>query len=184
MKSTAARHLSRALWALATGLAGCTVSGAPGLPPPPPSGGDAPYALKNPVPVLRVVDGDTIEVDAWGVEELVRFQGIDTPELYSDPPEAYAAEARTFAYNHIGTEVDLEFDSHCPQPPEELCRDSTPSHRLLAYVRVADGTDLGAELLAAGLAEVFIYNGQPFDRRDAYLALEAEAKSNHVGQWQ
>jgi endonuclease YncB( thermonuclease family) len=175
--------LSIVTWPLFT-VAGCTVTGESYTPPPLPTGGDAAFRLKDPVTVLRVVDGDTIDVDFHGVEESVRFKGIDTPELYSDPPEPFAQQARDFALTHIGTEVDIEFDSHCPQPPEELCRDNTSSHRLLAYVRVADGTDLGARQLAQGLAEVYIFQNEVFDRKAEYLAIEAEAKANHVGQWQ
>jgi endonuclease YncB( thermonuclease family) len=37
-------------------------------------------ALLERAPVVRIVDGDTIRVQVGGVEEPVRFYGIDTPE--------------------------------------------------------------------------------------------------------
>ncbi len=147
---------------------------------PPTFDDDPPVSyLEDPVPVTRVVDGDTLELTIDGIEETVRLKGLDTPELYSDPPEAYAAEARAFTQAHAGTEVDLIFDSLCGTP--SACRDGYG--RLLAYVRVANGDDLGAEVLAHGLAEVYVFNNEQFDRRSAYEALEAQAQADGLGMW-
>ncbi|MFC1609651.1 thermonuclease family protein [Myxococcota bacterium] len=164
------------------GTMACTVTGDDHQLPPPAMRGDHVFRLEDPVSILRVTDGDTIDVDFNGQQESVRFKGIDAPELFTDPPEPFAAEARNFVFDHTGSEVDLEFDSHCAAPPE--CRDSTSSRRMLAYIRLADGSDLGARLLEEGLAAVFVFAGQPFDRQSEYEAIETEAQANGKGMWQ
>lgn len=65
--------------------------------------------------VTRVIDGDTIEIEG---QELVRYIGIDTPELrerksdhWEYRPQPYAVEARALNYKLVaGKKVKLEFD--------------------------------------------------------------------------
>ncbi len=139
--------------------------------------------LDDPVPLLRVYDGDTVEVKIGTVTERVRMKGINTPELNlpDGPAEPWAEAALAFSEAHAGNVVQIEFDSGCPSPPLELCRDAFD--RLLAYVRVSNGDDLGAELLSAGLARVFRFNGETFDRLEEYEDLEAEAEADGTGLW-
>lgn len=94
--------------------------------------------------VLRVVDGDTIEVELDGAEEDVRYIGVDTPETVKpgSPVECFGPQAS--ARNHElvdGETVRLVFD-------EELRDDYG---RLLAYV-YADGRLVNARLVAGGYA--------------------------------
>ncbi len=148
-----------------------------------------PSQLTDPVEVLRVVDGDTIEIQKENQISRVRIKGINAPELQPEPEgspaEAYANEARTFILRNIGPQVDLEFNSDCPQDTAwETCRDSYD--RLLAYIKTADGGDIGAKLLSRGLAKVYRRAGgsvPPFDRENNYLALESEAQSQELGIW-
>ncbi|MEE8409892.1 MAG: thermonuclease family protein [Myxococcota bacterium] len=175
------------MWLASTStLVGCLVTSEV-YDNPRPERGDTVSLLTDPVPVNYVVDGDTIDVAFNGTNERIRFKGIDTPELHPQPdgslPEPFAEEAKDFVLLNIGTEVDLEFDSTCPQPPETECRDSTPSRRLLAYIRITNGADLGAMLLEQGLARVFIYAGEPFDRMLEYQAIEQQARDVGRGIW-
>jgi len=82
-------------------------------------------------PVVRVIDGDTIEVEIAGERERVRYIGIDTPEM-SDRRSAVrelAVEARRANARLVeGRRVRLELDV------EERDRYG----RLLAYVWVGD----------------------------------------------
>src|SRR5215212_6901731 len=50
--------------------------------------------------VTRVVDGDTVEVDLDGVEEDVRYVGVDTPETVKPdtPVQCFGPQASSF--NH------------------------------------------------------------------------------------
>jgi micrococcal nuclease len=94
--------------------------------------------------VVRIVDGDTIEVLIEGTEEDVRYIGVDTPESVApgEPVECFGPEASEFNERLVaGETVTLVFD-------REL-RDSYG--RLLAYV-FADGVLVNAELVARGFA--------------------------------
>ena len=137
----------------------------------------------EPVLVKSVVDGDTIEILRNGVEFRVRFKGINTPELYSDGgPEPYAQEAKDFVWDHIGAqEIGLEFDTDCGSAPFDDCYDGYG--RLLAYIRIDNGKDLAEELLSNGLARVYRFQNEIYDRMDAYYAAQSVAQDNDLGIW-
>ena len=137
----------------------------------------------EPVLVKSVIDGDTIEVLRNGVEFRIRFKGINTPELYADDgPQPYADEARDFVWDSIGAqEIGLEFDSDCGSAPFDTCYDGYG--RLLAYIRIEDGRDLAEELLRAGLARVYRYQNELYDRLDAYYAAQSTAQQSDLGIW-
>jgi endonuclease YncB( thermonuclease family) len=101
--------------------------------------------------VVRVVDGDTLEVRArvWlGLEVTarVRLRGIDTPEARSRCADeralAAAATARLAALG--GTSVVLT----------NVAADKYGG-RVLADVAAGDGTDLAAAMVAGGLARPY-----------------------------
>lgn len=120
------------------------------------------------VEVVHVIDGDTIIVDRGGEEERVRILGIDTPEVARDGEAgeqcADEATALTEALT-VGGTVDLIAD---PSQSE-----TDRYGRTLAYVE-ANGTDVGEELLAAGLAEV--YEAAPdIARYDHYQSAATQA---------
>ncbi len=83
------------------------------------------------VTVTRVLDGDTIFVNAPGLAERVRLIGIDTPEIAHDPEpaECYGVDAHEFTKALQSRTVWLTFDAECRDPFE----------RLLAYVWVGNG---------------------------------------------
>ena len=111
--------------------------------------------------VVRVADGDTVTVRAsGGGRERVRVLGIDTPELGECGGAAATRVTRALA---LGRSVSLETD------PSQGDRDRFG--RLLAYVELPGGRDLGAELLRRGLARVYVYD-RPFGRLAAYRRAE------------
>ena len=55
---------------------------------------------------------------------------------------------------------------------------------MLAHVRLSDGGDLGEELLEEGLARVYRFNNELFDRLGAYLNAEDLARQNRRGVWE
>ncbi len=87
--------------------------------------------------VVRVIDGDTIEVSIDGTEEDVRYIGVDTPETVKpgDPVQCYGPQAS--ARNHRlveGRTVRLVFD-----------RERRDAYgRLLAYVYTRARGDAGS----------------------------------------
>ena len=113
--------------------------------------------------VVHPVDGDTIAVEVGGVEERVRFIGIDTPESVAEnqPVECYGPEskARTAELLPAGTRVRLERDVEA--------RDRFG--RLLAYVtRPDDGLLINLTLVEDGYAIARSY--PPNTARDGELA--------------
>jgi micrococcal nuclease len=94
--------------------------------------------------VVRVVDGDTIEVESGGTTEDVRYIGVDTPESVKPgtPVQCYAKRASHFNGSLVeGRVVRLRFD-----------RERRDDYgRLLAYV-YADGRFVNAALVRRGFA--------------------------------
>ena len=124
--------------------------------------------------VLRVVDGDTIEVSVGGHEEDVRYIGVDTPESVTpgEPVECFGPRASAFNERLVaGRAVTLRFDA-------EL-RDRYG--RLLAYV-YAGPRLVNAELVRRGFARTLTI--APNDSRAGLFArLEAEAGRAGRGLW-
>lgn len=124
--------------------------------------------------VVRVIDGDTIEVDIIGMRYKVRYIGIDTPELHDKRPEfcALAQEATRLNRELVeGKTVRLEKD----------VSGTDNFGRLLRYVYV-DGIFVNAELVREGLAWAEAY--EPDIKYQDYLEeLETEAKQAGRGLW-
>jgi micrococcal nuclease len=111
--------------------------------------------------VIHVVDGDTLSARlANGRVERIRLIGIDTPETGDCGAAAATAEARRQAEDR---RVVLRGD------PTQDTRDRYG--RLLAYAWIDGRRDLGYQLLARGLARVYVYE-RPFQRLGAYRAAE------------
>lgn len=129
--------------------------------------------------VMRVIDGDTLDLrtpDGDRATTRVRLWGVDTPEISRDPDEPdedYAREALDHTRQRLaGSMVTLYLQRH---------RTRGRYGRLLAYVELADGQDLGGELLAEGLAERDGRWGH--DRMSVYRELEEAARDQAIGIW-
>jgi endonuclease YncB( thermonuclease family) len=122
--------------------------------------------------VSNVIDGDTLDVMlSSGKRERVRLIGIDAPER----GDCYAAQASSRARALAqGKRVVLKGDA------TQATRDRYG--RLLAYVWLPGGKDLGYQLVAGGFAEVYVYD-RAFQRLSAYRNAEASAKGATAGQW-
>lgn len=127
--------------------------------------------------VVRVVDGDTLEVTRDGRSEKVRLLGIDTPET-SDPrrPVAcFGAEATARAVELAdGADVVVSAD------PGREERDDFG--RLLGWVWLPDGRLLNLVMVEEGYAHEVIY-GAPTTRQDELAAAEATAREEQRGLW-
>ena len=124
--------------------------------------------------VVRVVDGDTIEVSIEDTTEDVRYIGVDTPESVApgEPVECFGRRAGAFNERLVsGREVRLRFD-----------RERRDRYgRLLAYV-YAGGRFVNAELVRRGFARTLTI--PPNDSHAALLArLEREAGRAGRGLW-
>jgi endonuclease YncB( thermonuclease family) len=121
----------------------------------------APAAESLPGPVgarvLRVLDGDTIEVRAhiWLGQEVathVRLAGVDAPELKGAcrSERALAIRARAYLAARLATA-----DGSLAYVNLSDIRVGKYGGRVLARVRTAGGEDLSHALLAAGLARPY-----------------------------
>lgn len=127
--------------------------------------------------VMRVVDGDTIQVRVGGRREKVRLLGIDTPESVkpNTPVQCYGEEAsaRTHALLPPGTHVRLVRDV------DERDRYG----RLLAYVyRLPDGLFVNLALVQEGYAGPYTYPPNVAHAAD-FVAAAARARDANVGLW-
>ncbi|TPG34740.1 nuclease [Mycobacterium hodleri] len=142
-----------------------------------------PTAAADPVAttavVLRVVDGDTIDIrdDVRG-RLRVRLLGIDTPETKKPgyTVGCWGPEATDFAATTmLGQRVALVGDA---------TQDSTDRYgRTLAYLVRADGWDYSVEAARAGTARSYVYHRHPVSRYDAIKSAEDEARTAGRGLW-
>jgi len=127
--------------------------------------------------VVRVVDGDTIDVTIGGHKERVRLIGVDTPETVkpNTPVQCWGPQASTFTKHTLP-----------PGTPVELVRDAEARDdygRLLAYVyRGSDGLFVNLELARLGFARpLTIAPNVTFSAQFVAAATAAEAAD--LGLW-
>lgn len=134
-------------------------------------------ALKSLFPVLRIVDGDTIEVNINGVSEKIRLIGVNTPETV-DPRrkvECFGKEASRFVTDILtGTSVVLEADASQG--------DRDRYGRLLRYVYLSDGSLLNNTIIAEGYGYEYTY-GVPYRSMNDFNDAERTAQKLEKGLW-
>ncbi len=143
-------------------------------------GDDVATYHRNQARVVRVIDGDTLEIDLPDALHdrpvtRVRLWGIDCPETATPdrPGEPGADEAAALARRLAdGVIVTLRLEPHRP-------RDTFG--RVLAHVELADGTSLNEALLAAGYARAA--DRWPHSLLGRYSHLEATARREGAGIW-
>jgi len=136
------------------------------------------------VKVVRVVDGDTIQVCCIGWKrekvrgwkrEKVRYIGVDTPETHHPMKgvEHYGTEAAEANRKLVdGKTVRLEFD----------VQEQDRYGRLLAYVYLEDGTFVNAWLVENGYAAVMTVPPN-VKHQGLFLTLQREAREAGRGLW-
>jgi micrococcal nuclease len=139
--------------------------------------------------VDSVYDGDTLRVFTPGGQSVqVRVLGIDAPEMRrprpagdttrtdapSAGPECGATQARDLARAQLlGKSVELVED------PTQGSQDNFG--RLLRYVQLPDGQDLGEVLLRDGW--VWVFEEYPVSRTPDYRSVQRFAQDGEVGGW-
>jgi micrococcal nuclease len=142
-------------------------------------------ALADPVPadssavVLKVVDGDTIDIlDDNRGRLRIRALGIDTPETKKPgyTVGCWGPEATEFARQTlVGQRVSVVYD------PTQGLHDRYG--RTLAYLVKGDGWDYSVEAARAGTAHSYVYDDTPVQRYPAIARAELEAKTALRGLW-
>lgn len=136
--------------------------------------------------VIRVVDGDTVQVDLNGQKEKIRMILVDTPETVhpSKPVEFYGKEASNYTKKilKVGKEIYLTKD----------VTDRDKYNRILRYIwlepPISESDEeiinkcYNAILLKEGYAKLYTY---PPDIKyvDLFKKLEKEARENSMGLW-
>jgi endonuclease YncB( thermonuclease family) len=128
--------------------------------------------------IVRVLDGDTVDVATRSGTQDVRLLAIDSPEKfatrYGTPNECGAARASHFMEQFRGARVLLQADPS---------QDGVDRYgRLLRYVSLKGGADLGAREVASGLAAPYVYDA-PARRYEPYRRLAVRARAAGRGSW-
>jgi len=130
------------------------------------------------VEIVRVIDGDTLDVRVVAGGEVVRVRlwGVDTPEIgrdgSADEPLARESSELTEAFLSAGR-ATLRLEPHST-------RDRYG--RLLAHVTSPEGRDLAGALLDAGLAHAV--ERWPHSAMDVHTQRETRARRAGVGLWE
>ncbi len=131
--------------------------------------------------VLRVIDGDTIEVEIldnnskYNKKEKVRFIGVDTPETKHPKKKVqyFGKEASAYTQRMLeNKKVILQFDN--------TTRDRYG--RLLCYVfRKEDNILINYKLIYDGYG--YAYTKFPFKYKKEFIKAEKSAQQRKVGLW-
>ncbi len=141
-----------------------------------------PTAFITPTPtnyysVVKVVDGDTINVSLDNKTEKVRLLGINTPEVVDPrvPVQCFGKEASDFAKSILaGKKVRLE--------PDPTQGDVDSYGRLLRYVYLEDDTFVNKLMIEKGYAFEYTYK-LPYKYRDEFRAAQKTASEQNLGLW-
>lgn len=127
--------------------------------------------------VVKVIDGDTVDVEFDGRTIRLRLIGLNTPETVDPrrPVECYGREASAKAHELLeGQTVWLEDD------PSQQNRDRYD--RLLRYIWLPDGRMYNLELIAQGYAYEYTYN-LPYAYQAVFKQAEQAARDQNLGLW-
>src|SRR3989344_4340658 len=151
---------------------------------PPPKELDEQYVVKNAnqtnnegYKVLKIIDGDTIDIETPEKAERLRLIGIDTPETV-DPRkdvQCFGIEASNKAKELLGGKlVSLESD--------ETQGDRDKYKRLLRYVFLPDGTNFNLYMISEGYAFEYTY-ANPYKYQFDFRQAQKLAMENEKGLW-
>lgn len=128
--------------------------------------------------VLKVIDGDTLDVSINGRRETLRLIGIDTPETVDPrkPVQCFGKEASDKAKEILnGKSVLLE--------PDNSQSERDKYNRLLRYVILQDGTNFNKYMISEGFAHEYTYQSNPYKYQSEFKQAERKARENKKGLW-
>ncbi len=134
-------------------------------------------ATSSAVKVVKVVDGDTIKVEMNGKTETVRLIGVDTPETV-DPRKA----VQCFGKQASDETKHLLLDQLVTLIPDPTQDDRDKYRRLLRYVYLPDGTDVGQLLISEGFAHEYTYK-VPYLHQKTYKEDQKAVEAAKRGLW-
>ena len=128
--------------------------------------------------VVSITDGDTIKVKTDDKIQTVRLVNMNTPESVDPKRPAECMGKETSEQMKLlveGKKVSLEID--------ETQTDRDRYSRLLRFVFLEDGTDVGLLMIKLGFAYSTPYGSSPHKYLEAYENAEAMAKESQLGLW-
>jgi micrococcal nuclease len=135
-------------------------------------------ATRETASILKVIDGDTIEVSLNNKKGIVRLIGIDSPEVVDDkkPVQCFGKESSDKAKEILNDKkIILESD------PTQMDRDEYG--RLLRYVFLGDGTSFNKFMISEGYALEYTFKSNPYKYQSEFIQAEKEAQENKKGLW-
>lgn len=127
--------------------------------------------------VVKVVDGDTMDVEIDGEIERLRLIGIDTPETV-DPRkdvQCFGKEASNKSKELLeGNFVTLESD--------DTQSERDKYKRLLVYVYLPDGTSFNKYMIEEGYAYEYTYD-EAYKYQSEFKQAQLNAQSSNKGLW-
>jgi micrococcal nuclease len=149
-------------------------------PAPEPSSGSVlseTVAALTPAYVSAITDGDTFKIQLEGETQTVRIIGIDTPETVA-PRKAVECFGKE-ASNRL-RDIILHQTVYLDSDDSQSNRDRY--NRLLRYVFLADGTDVGFLMIQEGFALEYTYR-TPHRYQSEYRLAQEDARNNALGLW-
>lgn len=136
-----------------------------------PSPTNEPRVITQKFLVMKVIDGDTIDLQINSKKETVRLIGIDAPESGA----CFGSESTIKANELLGSGfVNFENDSSQGE------RDRYG--RLLGYVFLENGTNFAESMIKNGFAKEYTYN-KPYKYQSVFKSAQNEATLNNRGLW-
>ncbi len=127
--------------------------------------------------VVKVIDGDTLDVQAGEEKLKLRLIGINTPETVDPrkPVECFGKEASNRAKTLLNNkEVKLEYDNS---------QDKLDKYgRTLAYIVLPDGTNFNKKMIEDGYAYEYTYE-RPYKYQEEFKAAQRQAEMQKLGLW-
>lgn len=128
--------------------------------------------------VVKIIDGDTIDVKYNNKITRVRFLGINTPELFTTPAQPYATQAKQAVQKALANQQTVTLKYYNNNMYDKY-------NRLLAEVYI-NNISINQILLQQGLAFVYIIANNNISNNQAnrWFCSQWQAINNNYNLWQ
>lgn len=127
---------------------------------------------------MKVIDGDTVNVEIDSKSQTIRLIGIDSPETVDPrkPVQCFGKEASNKAKEML-TEKNVTLEADSTQG------DKDKYDRLLRYIYLEDGTSVNKYMISEGYAHEYTYQNNPYKYQAEYIKAEQSAREGKKGLW-
>jgi endonuclease YncB( thermonuclease family) len=148
---------------------------------------EPPLVAEATATLVRVIDGDTLEVELDGARVTLRLSSVDTEEKIAGRASASASKPETVFGEETAQWARELFAELGPAARLGLAfpegRRTDAFGRLLAHVLLPDGRDYNELLVELGKSPYFDKYGNNPRRHAAFAAAEARARAAQRGIW-